>query len=74
MDWAQGEDKSVEGVTLAGCGQNYTFAWQYCQPGLEENVVFLGLTAAELPSNVKSHGREGFLFPVLVNHKNDNHL
>lgn len=72
MDWTQGKGKSVEGVTLVGCGQKDTLPWQYCRPGLEEDMVFLGLTAAELASNLKSHGREGFLFAVLVHHKNDN--
>lgn len=72
MDWTQGKGKSVVGVTLAGCGQKDTLPRQYCHTGLEEDTVFLSLTAAELPSNLKSHGREGFLFPVQVHHKNDN--
>lgn len=69
MDWPQGKGKSAE-VMLAGCGQKDTL--QSCCPGLEEDMLFLGLTASELPINLKSHGREGFLFPVLVHHKNDN--
>lgn len=71
MDWTQGKGKSAE-VTLAGCGQKDTLPRQYCCPDLEEDMLFLGLTASELPSNLKSCGREGFLFPALVHHKNGN--
>lgn len=51
-----------------------TLAWQYCCSGLEEDMVLLDLATAELPSNLKSHVREHFLFAVVIHQENDNYF
>lgn len=73
-DWAQDKGKSIGGIMFSRCGQKATLAWQYCCPGLEEDVIFLDLIAAELPSNLKSHGGERFLFAMVIHRENDNNF
>lgn len=53
------------------CGQKRALAWQCCCPGLEEDMIFLDLITAELPSNLTSHGRGSFLFAVVIHQEND---
>lgn len=53
-------------------GSKHALAWQYFYPGLEEDMIFLDLIAAELPSNLPSHGREHFLFEVVIHQEIDN--
>lgn len=65
-DWAQGKGKNIGGVMFSRCRQKHTLAQQYCCPGLEEDMIFLDLVTAELPSNLKSHSRECFLFAVVI--------
>lgn len=55
-------------------GRKATLAWQYCCPGLEEDMIFLDLIAAELPSNLKSHGGEHFVFAIVIHRENDNNF
>lgn len=55
-------------------GQKDTLAWQYCCPGLEEDMIFLDLIAAELPPILKSHSREHFLFAFVIHQENDNNF